>query len=158
MGEYADNSTLDEDPFILLSTKAFSERLMEESKLLLLKGNNPNEYSQLKAKQVALSLPGYGRHYKIKEEKVKKFHVLFLWGMGGGLALIGPMLLMRLHRTLATQLATTCVSVMLFAILAALLASKKIPWVEPIDLEPKDLLTAVAAYAAVLVVFVSQGS
>jgi hypothetical protein len=64
---------------------------------------------------------------------------------------------MRLHNTLLTQLLTTGISVMIFAGVIAAAAGGVIPGMEPIDLGPQDVLTATAAYAAVLVVFVSQG-
>jgi hypothetical protein len=66
----------------------------------------------------------------------------------GGLTLIIPMLIMTLHQTLLTTLLTTALFV--FAI-AALLAR----YMD--SAEPKDIVGATAAYAAVLVVFVGTG-
>lgn len=59
--------------------------------------------------------------------------------------LISPMLLMVLHSDRTTSLATTSVATMLFALALAISGR---------DLAGKDVLGAVAAYAAVLVVFV----
>ncbi|EPE26261.1 hypothetical protein GLAREA_02173 [Glarea lozoyensis ATCC 20868] len=65
----------------------------------------------------------------------------------GGLALIAPMLIMRLHMTLITQLVTTSVFVLVVGIVLA--------WYMK-DANKKDILASTAAYAAVLVV-VSYG-
>lgn len=61
----------------------------------------------------------------------------------GGAFLIGPMWLMVLHRTLYTALVSTTVFVALFGLIMAL-------WLD----KPMDVMSATAAYAAVLVVFV----
>jgi len=63
----------------------------------------------------------------------------------GGIALIGPMLIMVLQPSRNTCLITTSVATFLFATLLALGAR---------DSTGKDVLAATAAYAAVLVVFV----
>jgi hypothetical protein len=67
----------------------------------------------------------------------------------GGLFLIAPMLIMTLHPTTLTSLLTT--SLFIFNV-AAILA---FVWQSA---EPKDIVGATAAYAAVLVVFVGTGS
>lgn len=67
--------------------------------------------------------------------------------MFGGVALIGPMLIMTLHPSRNTSLITVSVSTFLFAPLLAFIAS---------DSAGKDVLGATAAYAAVLVVFVGS--
>lgn len=67
----------------------------------------------------------------------------------GGVALIGPMLIMTLHPSRNTSLITTSVAVFIFAVLLANGAS---------DSSGKDILGATAAYAAVLVVFVGTSS
>lgn len=73
-----------------------------------------------------------------------------LWmGILGGLALIGPMLLMVLHKDLLTTLVTTSVATLLFAVALALLGTR---------LRGETVLASVAAYAAVLVVFVGTSS
>jgi len=113
-----------EDPFILTTTNKLSMHLMKEAGMVTNKVYTPKyTLSEL--------LPGYSRHHVIGREKVARVIRLFYWGFGGGLSLIAPMLLMRLHRTLLTELLTTGVSVMIFA--------------------------GIIAAAAVLVVFVSQG-
>ena len=63
----------------------------------------------------------------------------------GGVVVVAPMLIMTLHRTLLTTLLTTSVFVLAVALVLA--------WSMD-NAEPKDILTATAAYAAILVVFV----
>ena len=63
----------------------------------------------------------------------------------GGVAVIGPMLLMLLHRTLTTSLVTSSVATVLFTLVLTLRAR---------NLKGQEILEAVAAYAAVLVVFI----
>lgn len=65
-----------------------------------------------------------------------------------GSALIGPMLLMELHKTLWTALGTVIVATSLLGTISAIFTE----W------EDKDIMTAVALYAAVLVVFVGSTS
>lgn len=63
----------------------------------------------------------------------------------GGLSLIVPVLIMVLHPTLLTALVTTSVFVLFVGtVLAAVM----------VEAEPKDVVAATAAYAAVLVVFI----
>ncbi|KAN0115486.1 hypothetical protein V8E51_005030 [Hyaloscypha variabilis] len=82
---------------------------------------------------------------RILRAQKKAFTGRILMALFGGAALIGPMLIMILHRSLNTSLITVSVATFLFALLLALCAT---------DSEGKDILAATAAYAAVLVVFV----
>ncbi len=93
-----------------------------------------------------------------RDEKIANSIRLFSWAIGGGLSLIAPTLLMKLHSTLLTQLLTAGGSVLFFALGIASLARGILPWVDAVNMAPQDVLTATAAYAAVLVVFVSQSS
>lgn len=63
----------------------------------------------------------------------------------GGVVVVAPMLIMALHRTLLTTLLTTSVFVLAVGLVLA--------WSMD-TAEPKDILMATAAYAAILVVFV----
>jgi hypothetical protein len=83
-----------------------------------------------------------------QEEEFVKFTRRLTGGLLGGLALIVPMLIMDLHPTQLTSLLTTSVFVLALAILFAALT----------DWEPKDIIGATAAYAAVLVVFVGTST
>jgi hypothetical protein len=71
-----------------------------------------------------------------------------LWRFGAALfaalTMIGPMLLMVLHKDVATDLATTSVAVVLVAAILAWFAETR----------PETVVSIVAAYTAVLVVFV----
>ncbi|KAH7148331.1 hypothetical protein EDB81DRAFT_882758 [Dactylonectria macrodidyma] len=89
---------------------------------------------------------GLSSSKKKKESRV----LLARLGMaiGGGLALVVPMLIMVLHPTEATALVMTSCFVIAAALgLAVFMA----------DSEPKDIAACTAAYAAVLVVFVGAG-
>lgn len=141
-----------EDPFLLLTVNPLSKKLMEDEGIV---SDHPDA-SLFPSRGTLEFLPGYPRHYTLGKAKAAKAIRLFCWGFGGGFSLIAPMLLMRLHRTLLTQLLTTGVSVIIFAAIVAAAAGGVIPGLEPVDLGPQDVLTATAAYAAVLVVFVSQ--
>jgi len=68
-----------------------------------------------------------------------------MWGVVGGLSLIGPMLLMILRTDRLTALITTSVSTMLFALVVAKFAEES---------SSPEIMGITAAYAAVLVVFV----
>lgn len=73
-----------------------------------------------------------------------------LWmALFGGVVLIAPMLIMRLHATLLTELVTTSAFVLAFAVVLARFM---------VDADRKDILSATAAYAAVLVVFVGTSN
>lgn len=67
----------------------------------------------------------------------------------GGVALIAPMLIMTLHSSRNTSLITTSLATFIFALVLAIGATNS---------AGKDVLTATAAYAAVLVVFVGTNT
>jgi hypothetical protein len=87
------------------------------------------------------------RNRMIRDRRHKAFLLRFLMALFGGVALIGPMILMVLHHDRNTSLSTTSVAVFLFAIVVACFS----------DAGPEATTGAVAAYAAVLVVFVGTG-
>jgi hypothetical protein len=70
-------------------------------------------------------------------------------GIFGGIMLLGPMLLMVLNYNRNTTLITTSVATVLFTLVLATFAR---------GMAGKDVLAAVAAYAAVLVVFVGTST
>lgn len=89
----------------------------------------------------------------LTEEQERKYKQLFgerlLAALGGGLALIAPMLIMVLAPPAkATALATTCCFVLAVSIALAIFME---------DSQPKDVVACIAAYTAVLVVFVGVG-
>ena len=63
----------------------------------------------------------------------------------GGVVVVVPMLIMALHRTLLTTLLTTSTFVLAVGLILAWSMNGS---------KPQDILTATAAYAAILVVFV----
>lgn len=99
-------------------------------------------------------VPGHqgwgGSYFREGERRREKNEYILRLAMAlvGGLALIGPMLIMRLHPTLLTELLTASLFVLAFSLLIA--------WY--LEFRPAETLTFTAAYAAVLVVFVGSGS
>lgn len=83
--------------------------------------------------------------HEVNREGQKDFLSRVAMALFGGVALVVPMLIMTLHPTKLTTLLTT--SVFVFAVAIAL------AWFM-YDSQPKDIMAATAAYAAVLVVFV----
>ncbi|KAK1829810.1 hypothetical protein QBC39DRAFT_355956 [Podospora conica] len=96
---------------------------------------------------VAFTTSGMTKEQGRKDEKA--FRARLLAALGGGLALIVPMLVMVLAPPAkATALATTCCFVLAVGIALAFFMK---------DSQPKDVVASTAAYAAVLVVFVGVG-
>lgn len=94
-------------------------------------------------------LPGYARHEQSEEIRNERRLERLRMGALGGLALIAPMLIMVLHHDLLTTLMTTSLATILFAGALAWWGTKH---------SGEAVLGAVAAYAAVLVVFVGTSS
>ena len=98
------------------------------------------------------SFRGYGGYSDTKRniaQKAEDFVGRLFMALFGGLSLIAPMLIMRLHPTLLTGLLTTSVFVVIVGVILAWFMT---------DAQKKDILGATAGYAAVLVVFVSTSS
>ncbi len=85
---------------------------------------------------------GIGKRY------TEALYARLIMALGGGFALVVPMLIMVLHPTLLTTLLTTSCFVLAVGVCLAVVM---------IDSEPKDIIACTAAYAAVLVVFVGAG-
>lgn len=83
-----------------------------------------------------------------KKSSLNAFWKRLYMAMFGGIALVGPMLLMVLYKHLLTSLLTASISVFVFALTVATFSTGS----------PETVLAAVAAYAAVLVVFVGTSS
>jgi uncharacterized membrane protein YfcA len=79
-----------------------------------------------------------------KDRKFKALVQRFIMAMFGGITLIVPMLIMVLHKDRATDLSTTSVAVVLFAGVVAYFS----------EATREGIVSTVAAYAAVLMVFV----
>jgi hypothetical protein len=89
-------------------------------------------------------LPGGSRSSAQIQIRSRNVYERFMWAVLGGLALVGPMLLMVLHKDLVTTLTVSSVATLAFALCAATLTDKT----------SLELTGATAGYAAVLVVFV----
>lgn len=84
-----------------------------------------------------------------REAKTKEaLAARLVMALGGGLALVGPMLVMVLHPTRLIVVLTPSICVIAAAVCLAVFM---------VDSQPKDVLACTAAYAAVLVVFVGVG-
>jgi hypothetical protein len=82
-----------------------------------------------------------------RRRKSSEFTKRLLMAGFGGVALIGPMLIMTLHPTKVTSLVTTSAFVFVVAVLLAYIMT-----------DPTNVIGATAAYAAVLVVFVGAST
>ncbi|KAJ3568323.1 hypothetical protein NPX13_g6461 [Xylaria arbuscula] len=82
------------------------------------------------------------RHFE--KTMVEKIRSRFHMALFGGVALIAPVILMTIRPTVVVDLVTVSVSTTLFSLVLVSLAS---------DMSGKDVLTATAGYAAVMVVF-----
>ncbi|KAI1322753.1 hypothetical protein F5Y16DRAFT_415564 [Xylariaceae sp. FL0255] len=81
-----------------------------------------------------------------KERRRKALVFRFAVALFSGVALIAPMLIMVLHQGIPTALATTSVAVFILAIVVALYSNAG----------AEAIMGTVAAYAAVLIVFVGN--
>ncbi len=140
MAEYQAKASKDasRDPFRISSEWSLISRAMGNAGL----DGHPGGYTKDNLKKVVG--PFGQRNLVNKDRGLKEFTERFAMAGFGGVALVGPMLLMVLHKGQTTSLATTSVAVFLFA---AVVAYKS-------RATPEAIVSAVAAYAAVLVVFV----
>jgi hypothetical protein len=86
---------------------------------------------------------------RLEREKRSNFKERLWMGAFGGIALLGPMLLMVLKPSRTTSLSTVCVATTLFTLILAFMAK---------NLKGQEVLAATATYAAVLVVFIGTSS
>lgn len=142
------NSFGEEDPFTITTEDFLGFCLLKDANLL------PVPY-RIKVTQLhdyrnnTSSLPGQSRHMANDAKRLQLRLKRLVMGLFSGLSLIGPMLIMVLHKDLLTALLTTSVSTVLFAFIIAIIAQ---------DMQGESMLAAVAAYAAVLVVFIGTAS
>ncbi|KAF1953596.1 hypothetical protein CC80DRAFT_537459 [Byssothecium circinans] len=128
---------LSQDLFLLSSEEIMSHATMADAGFDL--DDYPNRDPR---KQPDLYPPQ--RRYVNRDRSIEAFWKRLVIALFGGITLVGPMLIMELHKDQATALATTSVAVILFAICIATFSNAR----------PEIIVSAVAAYAAVLVVFV----
>jgi VIT1/CCC1 family predicted Fe2+/Mn2+ transporter len=144
-----------EDDLFQVSTKSLLDLcLMRDASLVPAKGSENLSWDdlykgairdRLRYKGCQNVLPCESRGERWKAVSMKLYLERLAMGLAGGAALIAPMVIMVLKKDLVTTLVTTTVATMLFAGGLALLGTK---------LKGEMVLASVAAYAAVLVVFV----
>ncbi|KAI7233451.1 hypothetical protein KC330_g5369 [Hortaea werneckii] len=134
----------DGDPFLIKSSRALERDVLEARGLipghLLPKGDLPPPYDY---KHPLLSNAS-GRHHANEMTMKKQRPERFAMASFGGLLIIVPMLIMANVPGKVASLVTSCVAIIIFAGLITL----------GTKLGPHEVLASVAAYAAVLVVFV----
>lgn len=125
------------------TTQGWDENLSEDSILKFLKGLSP--YGPYEPTLQGVKRFWDTRSNAAKAQKRENYAKRAVMAVIGGAFLVGPMLIMVLHPGLVTSLVTTSACVVVFGLVIALpgLLDK-----------PSDVLSATAAYAAVLVVFV----
>jgi hypothetical protein len=128
-----------EDPFILTSGRSLERSLMENAGLLADAGKLDRPVDPDRPE-----LPRGARSPKNQARSMEAFLRRLRMAFFGGVSLIAPMLIMVLHKDILTTLLTTSVSVLLFGFAVAAFSTES----------PETVLAVVAAYAAVLVVFV----
>lgn len=129
----------DKNPFHLKSQRETERDLLEDLKA---KGIHPNQMVSVEEARVLPHLPGGPWDSPSALRTRRERYVLAILG---GLILTVPMILMVLARRTPVSLITVSVCTMLFAVATAYFSPTKLPL---------ELLSATAAYAAVLVVFV----
>lgn len=136
----------DEDPFILRTSRELNVRLFEEGSII------PYVVSPSDLEEAEDSdwpqLPFKSRNEMQQKTKAQELLWRFIAAVGGGIALLAPMLLMVLRNDLLTSLLAVSVCVLAFAVIGAVYSEGP----------PGELLVATTAYAAVLVVFVGTSS
>lgn len=142
---------ISKDLFVASSAKPLTRKLMIDKQVIEV--NPAQTPAQIYGPKQQTYLPGGQRRHvnaeKNEELRMKSWRARlerFWISVLGGVALIAPMLVMALHNDRTTALAITSGSVFLFAIIFAII----------IPAPPEVALTAVSAYAAVLIVFVGS--
>lgn len=138
------------DPFIITTTRLLDLCLMNKAGLTQASPHFANDLQKAINDGDAILPPVRSRTRKnhIRETKAGAFWKRLYMAIFGGFAVVAPMLLMVLYKHLLTSLLTTSLAVFLFALAMATFSTAN----------PETLLAAVAAYAAVLVVFVGTSS
>jgi len=132
----------DDDPFLLKTTRALDYALMRDS------GLHFSLRFPLPKDQANPEPPGGYRGIAKTKEKVARIRLRLYMAVAGGTALVAPMILMVLQKSTLTSLLTVSISVFIFGSAMSVFT----------DQDPFEVLTATAAYAAVLVVFVGTNS
>lgn len=143
------------DPFQITTNDLLGYYLMHDREHFFLNGSRyqgkvsrPSDQHWKSDKYIYNILPGPSRGEYNARIDLANFWERITMGLLGGLALIGPMLLMVLHKDQLTSLLTVSVSTILFAVALSFFT----------QLQGQSVLASVAAYAAVLVVFVGSNT
>lgn len=144
------------DPFLITTEDRLSFILMEREGLFRHPGLTDREIrrstNRHRQKSTAWDpesnmLPGESRTVMGQQNQVRLFFERLTLGVFGGLAIIAPMLIMALTNSLLVSLIVTSVATIVFAMLLAL------PRLGG-SMNGQTVLASVAAYAAILVVFI----
>jgi hypothetical protein len=131
------------NPFMLHSTNIMESGLMDSLKR---KGVNPNAVITHSVDRKRPTLPGEPWDFRSSLRANWERNSMAL---GGSLILVGPTILMVLVHSTLVRLLTVGISTALFAIANAQISTSRSPF---------ELLSATAAYTAILVVFVGSSS
>ena len=138
------------DPFVFNTERTLDTWVLKAIRNTVPRHLRGKEYQDLESRNFGYRLDehdaqvlGGVRTKRNAEAKLKGYVMRLTMAAIGGLFLIGPMLLMVLRNNRHTTLITTSVCVFVFSIVMASLLD-----------QPFNVLSAMAAYVAVLVVFV----
>ncbi|EXJ86736.1 hypothetical protein A1O3_03690 [Capronia epimyces CBS 606.96] len=134
-----------EDPCLITSDRVLDLSLMIEAGLVQVKesrgASGPKDYDDP-------ILPGDSKTFVVKQQDLQLFFKRFVAAIFGGIALLGPVILMVLKQDMLTTLLTASVSVILFAFALVCFSEESVG----------SLIGLVAAYTAVLVVFIGTST
>lgn len=137
----------DSDPFLLQTSSQMECDMIKEHGLVKdyvnLAGDLPPALDRDNPR-----LPGLGRAARLRALQAHNRYLKLYHALGGGLALIVPMVVMKLVPGEVCSLVTTSACMVVFSVVIA--------WRS--ELKPQEILAVTAAYAAVLVVFVGAAS
>ncbi|PVI05725.1 hypothetical protein DM02DRAFT_70543 [Periconia macrospinosa] len=139
-----------EDPFIIHSGRAVDAEVLKlalQNRLDSQDDWKDVDFGQAADHDKPLPIGGGTRRQVKAKEKLQNFFARLTLGVIGGAFLVGPMWLMVLHDTKITKLVSTTVFVFAFGILMSWRLNDSF-----------GVLSATAAYAAVLVVFVGANN
>jgi Family of unknown function (DUF6594) len=138
------------DPFVFTSANSLEMKLMSDVGLVQLRSQEMkrvdtairSDYAVLPP--IAFATRKEHNRYARKSEIWKRLYMALF----GGIALVGPMLIMVLYKHQLSSILTVSICVFLFGLLMAFFSTGS----------PETVLAAVAAYAAVLVVFIGAST
>lgn len=129
---------MEDDPFHIHTSRSVERELMKEYGLI-----SEQQYQDLPP-PTDHTIYGLRRLAAAKADRKATKSQRLYHALGGGLALVVPMLIMAIVSSTICSLATTSIFVVVFSFVVALGS----------ELKPQEILAVTAAYAAVLVVFV----